>query len=96
MNEYPSDSRHAPHRGSTVLVLGILSLVICAPLGIFAWVMGNGDLAKMRDGTMDPSGAGITNAGRILGIIATVLLLLGIAVWVLMFAGILAGGLVGV
>ncbi|MCP4894736.1 MAG: DUF4190 domain-containing protein, partial [Actinomycetales bacterium] len=29
-----------PDRSSIVLVLGVLSLVICAPLGIAAWVMG--------------------------------------------------------
>lgn len=64
----------APHRGATVLVLGILSLVLCAPLGIFAWAMGSADLAAMRQGTMDRSGEGLTRAGQILGIIGTILL----------------------
>ncbi|HEY1375778.1 MAG TPA: hypothetical protein VGF55_03255 [Gemmataceae bacterium] len=60
-----------PHRGSTVLTLGILSLVVCSPLGIAAWVMGNTDLAAMRRGDMDPSGEGTTQAGRICGMIGT-------------------------
>src|SRR5437660_10237124 len=34
-----------PHRGTTVLVLGILGLVMCAPLGIAGWGMGNRDWA---------------------------------------------------
>jgi len=66
-----------PHRGTLILVLGILSIVLCQILGIPAWVMGNGDLKQMDAGTMDPSGRSITNAGRICGIVATILLILG-------------------
>src|SRR5207244_7789595 len=40
-----------PHRGSTVLVLGILSLIVCAPvLGPIAWSMGHTDLQEIRAG----------------------------------------------
>ena len=67
-----------PHRGTLILVLGILSIVLCQILGIPAWVMGNGDLKQMDAGTMDPSGRSITNAGRICGIVATILLILGV------------------
>src|SRR5262245_27289587 len=61
-----------PHRGTMILVLGILSLVICGWIGPFAWVMGNRDLEEIRRGRMDREGQGITNAGRICGIIGTV------------------------
>jgi hypothetical protein len=67
-----------PHRATTILVLGILSLIVCAPLGIFAWIMGNADLKAMEAGTMDPAGRSNTNAGRICGIIGTVLLIIGV------------------
>ncbi len=67
-----------PHRATTILVLGILSLIVCAPLGIFAWIMGNADLKDMEAGTMDPAGRSNTNAGRICGIIGTVLLIIGV------------------
>jgi hypothetical protein len=63
-----------PHRGTLILVLGILSLVACGLLGPFAWVMGNNDLTEMRAGRMDPEGEGMTNAGRICGIISTILM----------------------
>jgi hypothetical protein len=70
-----------PHRGTLILVLGILSFVFC---GIFtaipAWIMGNNDLKEMDAGTMDPSGRSLTNVGRILGIVAVILTVLGIAV----------------
>jgi hypothetical protein len=63
-----------PHRGATILVLGILGLLCtCLPLGIVAWIMGNSDLAAMREGRMDRSGEGITRAGQILGIITCAL-----------------------
>lgn len=68
-----------PHRAVLVFVLGLLSILLCAILGPFAWTMGKKDLAKMSAGTMDPSGKGLTQAGWILGIIGTVFLV----IWVL-------------
>ena len=73
----PSESYMRPHRGAIVLVLGILGIVVCFITGIIAWVMGNKDLSAMRAGTMDPSGEGLTQAGRICGIISVALAVLG-------------------
>ena len=67
------------------LVLGILGLVSCIPLGIAAWVMGNNDLAAIARGRMDPEGEGLTRAGKICGMVSVGLLVLGLMVWVLMF-----------
>lgn len=72
-----------PHRGVVVLVLGILGLVVCVILGIVAWVMGNGDLRKMDAGQMDPSGRGMTNAGRICGMVSVILTIVGVGIWIL-------------
>ena len=70
-----------PHRGTLILVFGILGLVTgCVPLGIVAWVMGNGDLKQIDAGAMDPTGRSTTNAGRICGMIATILCALGLLV----------------
>jgi hypothetical protein len=73
-------------------VLGILSIVVCPLqlLGPIAWVLGNNDLAEMRSGRMDRDGEGLTNAGRICGIIGTVLLGLYLCGC---FAGIIGGAL---
>src|SRR5689334_22870923 len=79
--------RHGrPHRGGAILTLGILSLIICAPLGIFAWVMGSNDLSEMKRGQMDRSGEGLTQAGRILGIVSCVLMILGCVFYGFFFA----------
>jgi hypothetical protein len=81
-----SKRRLTPHRGGTVLTLGIIGLVCCASCGIIAWVMGSGDLKKMSDGSMDPSGRGLTQAGYILGIVGTILWVVGIVAQVFMVA----------
>lgn len=73
-----------PHRGTLILTLGILSFVCCGLLAIPAWIMGNTDLAEMRAGRMDRAGEGLTNAGRILGIIETVFMVIALAALALM------------
>jgi ABC-type Fe3+ transport system permease subunit len=76
-------------QGTTILVLGILGLVICSPLGIAAWVMGNKAQAEMaaQPGVMFTN-QGQIKAGKICGIIASVLLVLGV---ILVIVTIVAG-----
>jgi H+/gluconate symporter-like permease len=62
-----------PHRGALLLTFGILGLVICVIFGIVSWVMANADLRAMAEGRMDPSGEGLTKAGKILGIVSVAL-----------------------
>ena len=71
---YPQDSQ-----ATTILVLGILGLVLCQVLGPFAWVMGNKEIAAIDAGERPPENRGTAQTGRILGIISTVLLLIGVA-----------------
>jgi hypothetical protein len=73
-----------PHRGVLILVLGILGIVCCFICGIIAWVMGNGDLREMDAGRMDPSGRGLTQAGKVCGMISVILLIIGIVVQIIM------------
>jgi hypothetical protein len=84
-----------PHRATTVLILGILGLIVCGPLAIAAWVMGNSDLKEMDAGTMDPSGRGTTNAGKICGIIGTILLIISLIMVVVFFMFGFAAALAG-
>ena len=66
----------APHRGVTVLVLGILGINLF-PLAIAAWIMAHTDLAEMDAGRMDPTGRGLTSAGKTCGIIGVVMVIVG-------------------
>jgi len=71
-----------PDHGTLVLVLGILSLVLCGPVGIAAWILGNSDLKEIDAGRMDPAGRSTTNAGRICGMIGTAFTVIGVIVGV--------------
>jgi hypothetical protein len=54
--------------------------------------MGAQDLDKMRRGVMDKSGYGVTQAGYILGIVATVLMIVGcmfVVLWDIFAAAVL-------
>ena len=87
-----------PHRGVMILVFGIIGLIFCVIFGIVAWIMGNGDLQAMREGRMDPTGEGLTKAGKICGIISVVLNIAFIAIYIVFFvilAAAVAGGAVG-
>jgi hypothetical protein len=91
MNDYTSAAPVKAHRGTMLLVFGILGLVCCIIFAILAWVMGSNDLKAMADGTMDASGEGLTKAAKILGIIGCVLGILSL-VWVVFFGGMAALG----
>ena len=79
----------APHRGVLILVLGIIGIVCCFICGIIAWVMGNNDLREIDAGRMDPSGRGLTQAGKICGMVGVILGIIAIVINLIAF---LAGG----
>lgn len=70
---YPEASQ-----STVILVLGILGLVVCQVLSPIAWYLGNQEVTAIDTGRRDPAGRSTANAGRILGIIGTVLLILGV------------------
>jgi hypothetical protein len=73
-----------PHRGAVILAFGILGLAVCQLFGVAAWVMANADLKEMNRGYKDPGGRDLTQAGRIPGIVSTVLLAISL-VFVILF-----------
>ena len=86
-----------PHRGSLVLVLGIVGLAMVLPgllfcgigtviafiCGVIAWVMGHKDMKEMDAGRMDPAARGLTKAGKICGIISVIISIAGTAFWLI-------------
>ncbi|MDP6540408.1 MAG: hypothetical protein QF903_12160 [Planctomycetota bacterium] len=77
-----------PHRGVIILVFGILGFVVCPFLGVAAWVMGSGDIAQIDAGTMDPEGRSLTQAGKVCGIVSSLLGILWLGLSVLMLLGV--------
>lgn len=90
--QFPADPARYPEpsQATTVLVLGILGLVLCGILAPFAWVMGNRELEAIDAGRRSPENRGTANAGRILGIIGTVILGAGLLVLLFLILGIFA------
>lgn len=74
-----------PHRGGTVLTLGILGIVPCFICGIIAWVMANADLREIDAGQMDPAGRGMTQAGKVCGIVGVCWTVGVLALYIVMF-----------
>jgi len=77
---FPQESTAYPEasQASTALVLGIIGLVCCQVLGIVAWIMANNELEGIKAGRRNPQNEGTATAARIIGIITTVLLAVGI------------------
>lgn len=68
------------------LVLGIIGVVLCSLCAPFAWKLG-----KEAEAAVDASGGtlggrGLATAGKILGIIGTVLLVLGVVLLIVLLA----------
>lgn len=79
---YPENSQ-----ATTALVMGILGLVCCTPLAIVAWVMANKEREAIAAGRRNPVNQGTANAARIIGIIGTVLIGVGLVVGILLLSG---------
>jgi predicted Zn finger-like uncharacterized protein len=81
-----------PHRGTLILVLGVLSLVLaCIPLagwilGGISMTMGANDSRLMDQRVMDRSGRGLTRAGQVCGILgvffATIMFIINMVLYV--------------
>jgi hypothetical protein len=78
----PYGPRQIEHpQGTTVLVLGILSVVICGVLGPFAWAKGNTALAEIDRNPIAYSNRSYVQIGKILGIVGTCFLLFQILMY---------------
>lgn len=89
----PYGVRPSHPKGMTVLVLGIISVVLAPICGPFAWSMGRNALREIDAAPMAYSNRGEVNAGMILGIVGTVILILTLVLllfYVLMIVGIVA------
>lgn len=89
---YGGPARPDHPQSTTVLVLGILGLVLCGVLAPFAWVLGGRVVREIDASGGQLGGRSSANAGRICGIIGTVLIGLGVAFFALLLIG-LAGSI---
>lgn len=71
-------------QATLILILGILGLVACQVLSPFAWIMGNRVVKEIDASQGQLGGRSTANAGRICGMVGSILLALGILFALLM------------
>ena len=81
---YYQNRAYTSVNGGLILGLGIASIFIhiLAPV---AWIMGNGALQQIDAGVGDPYERSSVNTGRTIGMVVTILLLVGVAAVALFF-----------
>lgn len=94
---YGPHGPHGPHGpygyarehpdGTTVLVLGILSLAVCGLLGPFAWAKGNTVLAEIDRAPYAYTNRSSVVTGRICGMVATGLLVVSALIFFIVLVG---------
>ena len=72
-------------QATLILILGILGLVVCGLIAPFAWVMGNRVVAEIDASNGTLGGRSSANAGRICGMIGSILIIVGILFFVAIF-----------
>jgi hypothetical protein len=83
-----------PHgSATTAMILGILSLVVCGPLGIPAFLIGRRAEREILASNGALTGEGMAKAGWIMGLIAMIFLALAVVLVIVLIAGgLVAGG----
>ena len=83
---YPPQMPPQDHpRAMLALILGILGLVVCSVLAPFAWSIGRKAVREIDASGGRIGGRSTAQAGYILGIVGTVLLVLGV-IWAIVVA----------
>lgn len=75
-----------PGGATGIFVLGLLGLLLCGILGVFAWAMGSDYERRCRQMGVSPDGLAV--AGKVMGLIATLFLVVQILL-VLMWLGVI-------
>jgi fatty acid desaturase len=79
----PGGSYPESSQATLALILGIVGLLLFQPVGPFAWWLGGKEKKAIDAGRRDPANRGQAVAGWVLGIIATVFLILGVLLGVI-------------
>jgi hypothetical protein len=83
---------YEPSQAVLALVLGIIGVFVFQVVAPAAWVIGNREIQAIDAGRRNSEDRGVAVAGKILGIIGTVILALIVLFFVLVLAGVIAVG----
>ncbi len=79
-----------PH-GVAILVLGILSVIVLPLLGPVAWALGRSVLREIDAAPVPHTNRSMVQAGMILGIVGTVMLIVGLVLFALVIIWVMTG-----
>jgi cytochrome c biogenesis protein CcdA len=84
----PGPTQQASSQAITALVVAIASIVSCCglPLAPIAWYLANRELQAIAEGRAPAAGEGLAKGAKILGMVGTLLLALGVF-WIFFFGG---------
>ena len=82
------------NRPIIILILGIVGIIFCQLTAPVAWFMGHKYRREMADQGLEPDGMG--TAGWVLGIIGTILFVLGLCVLVVMMVTVFSAASEGI
>jgi hypothetical protein len=82
----PNNQPPRSSQATTILIIGIISIICCQIAGPIAWYLGRQELGKIRAGAVSTQDEGTAKAGMILGMISSILLMLAL-LWVIFFGG---------
>lgn len=82
----PGAASQQSSKATMALVFGVLGIICCGLLAPVAWYLANEELKSIETGRLPDTNRGMAQVAKILGIIGTILLGLGL-LWVLMFGG---------
>jgi len=82
-------------KATVAVVLGVLGIICCGLLAPVAWYLANEELKGIDVGRLSDANRGMAQVAKILGIIGTILLAIGL-LWVFAFGGMaILGALTG-
>lgn len=73
-------------KATMAVVFGVLGIVCCGLLAPVAWYLASEELKQIDAGRLSEANRGMAQVAKILGIIGSILLVLGL-LWVLFFGG---------
>lgn len=93
----PSAAGQQSSKATMAVVFGVLGIVCCGLLAPVAWYLATEELKGIDAGRLSEANRGMAQVAKILGIIGSILLVLGL-LWIIFFGGMtmlgaLSGGL---
>ena len=82
----PGSTTQQSSKAVMAVIFGVLGIICCGLLAPVAWYLANEELKSIDAGRLPEANRGMAQVAKILGIIGSILLVIGL-LWVLLFGG---------